>query len=63
LISEQERRAAITAARFAARRGLPVTSCPWRQPADDRQRALRGIWVRTYLRARPQARGSVDYSG
>lgn len=49
-------------ARFAAKAGSSVTSCPYRGD-DDEDRALRRVWLSTYMRMRPPKSGSVDYSG
>ncbi|NRQ31287.1 hypothetical protein HII36_05470 [Nonomuraea sp. NN258] len=49
-ITETDRRAAITFGRLAGERGMPVTACPYRARGDARQRALRLLWMRTYVR-------------
>ncbi len=54
--------AARTAGRFAARRGLPATSCPYRGD-DPATAALRRVWVTAYLRARPPAKAAIDHGG
>jgi hypothetical protein len=52
---------AVRAARFAARVGRPVTSCPYRGDEAD-VAALRRVWLSTYLRERPPAKGAVSYN-
>lgn len=52
-VSDIERRAAITSARFAATRRLPLTACPYDPAADGRQYALAVLWVHTYRRHQP----------
>lgn len=47
--------------RFAGRRGLDVTSCPWKGD-DARTRALGHAWVNAYLHNRPPF-STVDYDG
>jgi hypothetical protein len=59
-LTAQDRQAATTGARFAARRGAPVTNCPYDPAGDDRNRALALLWITVYRRYRPAA---VDYSG
>ncbi|GAA2895475.1 Rmf/CrpP fold protein [Nonomuraea rubra] len=49
-ISETDRRAAVTFGRLAGERGMPVTVCPYPVRGDDRARALRLLWMRTYAR-------------
>ncbi|GAA3144881.1 hypothetical protein GCM10010466_39960 [Planomonospora alba] len=51
-LSALDRRAAITFGRLAARRGLPVTACPYDPGRDDRNRALALLWVRSWRRHR-----------
>ncbi|MGR6915417.1 hypothetical protein ACU635_14325 [[Actinomadura] parvosata] len=55
-LSELDRRAAITSARYAALRRVPITGCPYDPAGDDRQRALALLWVRIYRRYRPAGR-------
>ncbi|WP_162795825.1 hypothetical protein [Nonomuraea lactucae] len=55
-LTDLERRAAITTARYAALRRLPITGCPYDPAGDDRQRALTLLWVRIYRRYRPAGR-------
>ncbi|MFI6886764.1 Rmf/CrpP fold protein [Streptosporangium canum] len=52
-LSETDRRAAITFGRLAGEREMPVTSCPYEAQGDDRQRALRLLWMRLYHRYLP----------
>lgn len=47
---------AARAAVFAARRGLPLSSCPYRG-ADAGSAALRRVWLAAYLRERPPTAG------
>lgn len=61
-LSETQTRAAVQHARFCALRDLPMTRCPYTGD-DDSKRALRQVWVRTYLKVRPPAAGAVDYGG
>lgn len=51
-VSEMDRRAAITSARFAARRRLPLSACPYDSAGDGRNRALALLWARIYRRYR-----------
>ncbi|MEV4020176.1 hypothetical protein AB0J35_57840 [Nonomuraea angiospora] len=60
-LTEAQTRAAVTHARFAARRGWPMTRCPY-TGTDDTARALTQVWVRAYLAIRPPAPDAVDYS-
>jgi hypothetical protein len=60
--SRVERLRAMSTARFAARRAMPVTVCPF--PVDTPAgRVLADIWVREYLRHRPEATDAVDHTG
>lgn len=52
-VSDIERRVAITSARFAATRRLPLTACPYNPAADGRQYALAVLWVHIYRRHLP----------
>ncbi|GAA4599978.1 hypothetical protein GCM10023194_81030 [Planotetraspora phitsanulokensis] len=52
-VSETDRRAAVTFGRLAGERGMPITACPYSVRGDGRQRALRLLWIRTYVRYRP----------
>ncbi|MFD8529420.1 Rmf/CrpP fold protein [Streptosporangium canum] len=49
-LSETDRRAAVTFGRLAGERGMPIVTCPYPAQGDDRQRALRLLWMRTYAR-------------
>lgn len=49
-VTEIDRRAAVTFGRMAGERGMPVTACPYQASGDARQRALRLLWMRTYVR-------------
>ncbi|RJL19345.1 hypothetical protein D5H75_40490 [Bailinhaonella thermotolerans] len=60
-LTEQERRDALVAGRFAGSRGLPVAEANPYVGDDPRSRALRLLWVRAYLRAAPHS-GVVDYT-
>lgn len=51
-LSDLDRRAAITFGRLAGERGMSVDACPYPAGGDDRQRALRLLWFRTYHRHR-----------
>ncbi|MEV0619591.1 hypothetical protein AB0I81_40175 [Nonomuraea sp. NPDC050404] len=62
-LTEAQTRAAQTAARFAARRRAPMTSCPYTGRPDDASRALAQVWVRAYLAERPPAADAVDLTG
>lgn len=55
-LPELDRRAAITTARYAALRRMPINNCPYNPAGDDRQRALTLLWVRIYRRYRPVER-------
>jgi hypothetical protein len=51
------------AGRAAARQSLDITVCPYDPGSPDpAEREQARIWVAAYLRARPPALGSVDYS-
>lgn len=50
-----------TVGRFAGRRGMPVTGCPFDAAGDAEQRTLAAAWVRGYLTARPPRPGQVLY--
>lgn len=52
-LTDLDRRAAITTARWAAQRSRPITECPYDPAGDARSRALAVLWVRTYRRYRP----------
>ncbi|WP_018348219.1 hypothetical protein [Longispora albida] len=54
--------AAMRAARFAARRGLPLTVCPYDPAGSPRDRVLARRWVAAYLAEQPHTPGSVDYT-
>jgi hypothetical protein len=47
--------------RFAARRRLAVTTCPYRPAEDARQSALAAAWMRAYLHYNPPM-GTVSYA-
>jgi hypothetical protein len=61
-LTEAQTRAAVAHARFAARRDLPMTSCPYAGRQDDTSRALTQVWVRAYLTIRPPAPDAVVYT-
>ncbi|WP_214327855.1 hypothetical protein [Nonomuraea sediminis] len=61
-LTEAQTRAAVTHARFAARRAWPMTSCPYAGRTDDIGRALTLVWVRAYLAIRPPTT-DADHSG
>ncbi|GAB2918646.1 hypothetical protein ACFMQL_20515 [Nonomuraea fastidiosa] len=52
-LSQLDRRAAVTTARWAATNRRPITDCPYDPAGDARQRALALLWVRVYRRNRP----------
>ncbi|WP_433426336.1 Rmf/CrpP fold protein (plasmid) [Microtetraspora malaysiensis] len=54
-VSNVDRRAAITFGRLAGERGMSVTACPYSASGDGRAKALRLVWMRSYLRHRPVA--------
>lgn len=55
-LSELDRRAAVTTARWAALSRRPITECPYDPAGDGRNRALALLWVRIYRRT--QSAGS-----
>ncbi|MBX6769251.1 MAG: hypothetical protein IRY90_19230 [Actinomadura rubrobrunea] len=59
MLSAEDRRTVLVCARVAARHGLPITACPWRNGDDDRHRALWFLWGRTYARLRPDLCGQA----
>lgn len=61
-LTEVQTRAAVSHARFTARRDWPMTRCPYAGRDDGVSRALTLVWVRAYLAIRPPAAGSVDYA-
>ncbi|MEU7855253.1 hypothetical protein [Nonomuraea sp. NPDC049141] len=54
-LSDLDRRAAITTARWAVTRDRPITECPYDPAGDARNRALALLWVRTYRSYLPPA--------
>jgi hypothetical protein len=54
---------AMRAARFAARRDLPATACPFDPGGDERDQRLARVWLRTYLELRPPQAGTIAYDG
>ncbi|MEV1003410.1 hypothetical protein [Nonomuraea sp. NPDC050202] len=54
-LTDLDRRAAITTARWAALHARPVTDCPYDPAGDARARALAVLWLRIYRRYRPPA--------
>ncbi|MEV1245343.1 hypothetical protein ACIBO2_02370 [Nonomuraea sp. NPDC050022] len=54
-LSDLDRRAAITTARWAAIHARPIAECPYDPTGDALNSALAVLWVRTYLRYRPPA--------
>lgn len=63
-VTSQDRSAAATAARFAARRGLPPeSSCPYDPAGDARQRVLAGVWVRAFLHTQRAAEATKVAAG
>lgn len=48
--------------KFAARRQLAPTSCPWRTGDTPRARAMAYAWMNAYLHRRPPF-GTVDFDG
>ncbi|MEV6154923.1 Rmf/CrpP family protein [Nonomuraea sp. NPDC052129] len=55
-LPELDRRAAITTARYAALRRMPITDCPYDPAGDARSRALALLWVRIYRRTQSAGR-------
>lgn len=56
-----ERLQAMRAARFAARRDMPATVCPYDPGStDNKVRVLARVWVAEYLRVRPIPPGLLN---
>lgn len=57
--TSRQRAQARTAARFAARAGLPITACPYPTDGPPALRVLAVVFVREYARLIP---GRVDHT-
>ncbi|MGH8875788.1 MAG: Rmf/CrpP fold protein [Stackebrandtia sp.] len=57
--TDTQRAQARRAARYAARRGSPITACPYPTDGPDVLRVLAVVFVREYARLIP---GSIDHT-
>lgn len=56
ILGPQEVLDAQNSGRLAALAGNGAHTCPWKAPANDRERARRAMWIRGYAQGRTELR-------